>query len=50
MNGLILCSVMMESVFLMVLSRVIGRTFCGGPFVFPGFGIDIMVPLLISKG
>ena len=36
--GLILSSTIVESVFRMVFSSVIGRRFFGGPFGFPGFG------------
>ena len=38
---------MIERAFLMVLSRVIGLKFLGGPFGLPGLGIAINSPELM---
>ena len=47
--GLILSSTIVESVFLMVFSSVIGRRFFGVPFGFPGFGNSMILPALMSR-
>ena len=42
--SLILCSMMMDRIFLMLLSRTMGRKFAGGPGGFFGFGRGMSVP------
>ena len=40
----------MARIFMIIESRIIGRRFAGGPCFFPGFGIGVSVPDLISAG
>ena len=36
--------------FLNTDKSIIGRTFSGGPFFFPGFGSGVRIPILSSSG
>ena len=40
----------MARMFPIIESRIIGRRFAGGPCFFPGLGIGVSVPDLISAG